>query len=616
MNGILRRPWPWLVLLAVCAYAAALAGDYVFDDVHSIAANPSLHSPVDWWKLCSDPSAFSGGSSRMFRPVLLLSFAANLAVSPEPWALKAGNVLLHALIAWLGHGWLRRLGVARAPAFAALAVFAVHPLASEAINLVSARSEQLLVLGLLLALRGHLRWCRRAGPGPLLAVLGGTLLACGSKETGALLPVLLAVQHAAVHRGRWTWRTFGRACAVLLPVAVCVVGYLVLRKLLLGQATAALLDRAGGDPLSGHGRTLVTQLATMGLLLPRALLQTVVPAGLSFDPPVDFRTSLADPLVLAGWGGVLGLTLAALWPGRGARARRAAVALAWTCALPWILVPLNMPLAEHRLYGPLLGVLGAVAAALPRSWFARASAPARSGAWRTPAFVGLLSVFACLAVGRSLDYRDERQLWQHELASRPTSWRAWWGLGTATLRTGDAPAAVEPLANAHALYPGHVDVLRNYTEALLGLPAGKAQPERALRAATELTEVAPVDPWARALLAEAHLLVGAANGDRAQFEAAERAALSCLEVGEAKGLVYRLAARARRGLGDLPGALAHLDESLAKGIDPVSVRLDRAAVLRDLGRPADAHRELLRAQRQAPFDPAVQAALQLAAPGH
>ena len=33
--------------------------------------------------------------------------------------------------------------------------------------------------------------------------------------------------------------------------------------------------------------------------------------------------------------------------------RRLGTAMLWLVALPWVVVPLNAPLAEHRLYGPL-----------------------------------------------------------------------------------------------------------------------------------------------------------------------------------------------------------------------------------------------------------------------
>jgi tetratricopeptide (TPR) repeat protein len=220
-----------------------------------------------------------------------------------------------------------------------------------------------------------------------------------------------------------------------------------------------------------------------------------------------------------------------------------------------------------------------------------------------------------LSAQRSWLYRDERELWRAELAHNPASFRSWWGLGTSLLRKGDVQGAIEPLAKAHALLPTHFDTLRNYTEALVSLPDAAAEPERALEIAGKLAAASPLDPWARTLQAQAHLQAGRVGGGSDHFVAAEQLALSCLSIAAPKGYVYRLAAQARRGLGDLPGALAHLDASIERGLAPVGVRLDRAAVLRELGRPRDAQRELLVAQREAPGDPAVmQALLQLAAP--
>jgi hypothetical protein len=147
-----RRHGAWvLALLAMVAYATAVAGDFVFDDIHSIAGNPALHDLANLDRLLTDPSAFSGTGNRMYRPVLLVSLALNLAISPAAWSIKLGNVLLHVATTLLALGWLRRLGVPFVGRTAALAIFAVHPLLAEAINLGSARSELLLVFGLLLA---------------------------------------------------------------------------------------------------------------------------------------------------------------------------------------------------------------------------------------------------------------------------------------------------------------------------------------------------------------------------------------------------------------------------------------------------------------------------------
>jgi len=608
-----RRAALLVFVLAWLAYGVALAGDYVFDDLHSVYANPAIHDLGNVGRFWTDPSAFSSGLGRMYRPALLTSFAANWAISPAAWSLKAGNVLLHAGTAVLLFAWAWRLSRALRASAVVAALFAVHPLASEAVNLVSARSEVLAAFGMLVALHAHLSWERTGRAAIAVAgMFAGTVLACGSKETGVVLPVVAAAQAFWLRRAGLPWSRWRRAALGLLPIVAVVVVYLVARKLLLGEATVQLLGRTGDDPTSGHGRSLTVQLATMGTLLPGCVLQTLLPWRLALDPVVEFRDSFTAPAVLAGWGTMLAITVAACWPGPGARMRRIGVVLAWAVAMPWIVVPLNMPLAEHRLYGPLVGLALVAVAALPLVRSPRLVVVAGSVLRVAAPMVLLLGIVHSAL--RSWTYRDERELWRVELAHNPGSFRSWWGLGTSTLRAGDAAGAVEPLARAHALYPAHFDTLRNYVEALVAVPDAAAEPERALAMAAKLGAVSPQDPWARTLLARAHLLAGRCGRGDQHFTAAEELALSCLQIATPKAYVFRLAAEARRGLGDLPGALAHHDASIARGLVPLDLRLERAAVLEQLGRRREARAELLTAQREAPMDPRVLRALMPAAP--
>lgn len=603
----------WLVFaLALLAYGTATAGAFVFDDVHSVAANAAVHDLGNAARFFVDPALFSSDGAVMYRPVLLLSYALNLVFGGGALVVKAGNVLLHGLCAVVALSWAWSLSRSLRASVCLAALFAVHPLASEAVNLASARSELLLVLGLLVALRGHLRALRgRLDGRAVLAVTGGAVLACGCKETGVVLPALCLAQTWWARRAVPGFAGFGRGLWAMAPAVVVVVVYLLARHALLGQVAVPLLDRPGGDPRAGSGRTLVEQLATMGTLLPGVLAQCVWPTPLSLDPKIVFRTSFADPAVLGGWAMMITGSLWALRRGAGARTRRLGVAFAWACALPWIVVPLNAPLAEHRVYGPLLGVLLLTAPCCHR-WLC-----ALRGASLAPAFCGAFAGVLLLGIvssaQRSWLYRDEQELWRAELAHNETSYRAHWGIGTCRVRQMDFAGALPSLARAHALYPGQPEVLMHYVQALIALPDAQAQLDTAMAAADELAAMAERDPWFRSLRAQAWLQAGRVRQDPELCRKAEAFALSCLDVAPAKGLVYQLAASACLARGDRPAALAHLDAAIARGLGVTGVRLDRAALLRELGRVAEADQELARARLQAPFDPLVLRASEAAA---
>jgi tetratricopeptide (TPR) repeat protein len=617
-----------VVVAAFLAYATALAGTFVFDDIHSVAGNPGVQTLANLGRFFVDPNLFSAIGNAMYRPVLLCTFAVDHAAgggSAVPF--KLTNVALHATTAWLLFGLLRAHAVGRAAAVAAAILFAVHPLASEAVNMVSGRSELLCVLGLLLGLRGHLAWLRGSraplrgsraplrGPGAFaFATAAGAVLACGSKETGVLLPALLLAQQLIVAgwpRGRTALRV---AVARLLPAVVVTVVYLAARKALLGQATVALAGRAGNDPMYGHTRDLLTQLSTMAAALPRVLLQVVWPAGLSLDPEVVYyRTPLSWP-PLVGAAGLLSWTWLGLCAPRQRPARTLGTVLAWATALPWVVIPLNLPIAEHRCYGPLAGLAAALGAALDHSpWFRRA---ALWRGWRCACSVRTWLVaapalaFALLAAQRSLDYRDECALWRRVLAQRDGSFRAHWGLGAALLLRGEPAAAETELAHAVAIYPAFRTARRTWIECMLQLPPAEGWPFRALVVAEELTRQKGDDPWYRMLHAHAELEFGIASGDRRAIADAEQRALSCLQIAPPKGLVWRVAARCRRELGDPQGALAHFDTALEHGFDQPALRAERAEALRALGRAGEADRELRAAFARAPFDPAVRAAME------
>ncbi|MHC5065642.1 MAG: glycosyltransferase family 39 protein, partial [Planctomycetota bacterium] len=182
-----------LMICAGIAYFTALWGDFVYDDLHSVRDNTAIRSLSNLPLFFHDLTSFSSLDVKMYRPVLLASFAFDFALSGlSPWAFKLGNIVIHAGCAALLYSLARRLRASHLPALLAGMFFAVHPLASEAVNMISSRSDQLMVFGLLMGMRCHLEAMAGSRWG-LLGTMLAACIACGSKETGVILPVCLLI---------------------------------------------------------------------------------------------------------------------------------------------------------------------------------------------------------------------------------------------------------------------------------------------------------------------------------------------------------------------------------------------------------------------------------------
>ena len=147
-------------LAAVLAYAPALSGTFHYDDEHSVSSNFHIRSLASPLRFFIDPEQFSVDADKaMYRPLVVLSLAMNYAMGGgDPRTFLAFNLLAHigcAMAVWWVAGGL---GASPVGALAAGLLFAVHPLCSEPVNYVSARSESMAVL---LGLMGGGLWLRR-----------------------------------------------------------------------------------------------------------------------------------------------------------------------------------------------------------------------------------------------------------------------------------------------------------------------------------------------------------------------------------------------------------------------------------------------------------------------
>ncbi|MCR4338071.1 MAG: hypothetical protein NUV91_09740 [Candidatus Omnitrophica bacterium] len=207
-----------LVLLVLAAFANILSHD-LFGDTQSIfLENTFYRNPAHITHLFQkdfnmDPTylsttlegiAFSGCIS--YRPVTALSFFADWALwKDKPYGYAWDNILLHMLVTIAVFYLILRLTGQERWAFLAAAMFAVHPIQSEAVNNVGYRSDMLCALFFVLSFLSYLQWRQRStenkkGNAWLAASFLTFLPALFSKETAVTLPAVIVAYEFLRHQ--------------------------------------------------------------------------------------------------------------------------------------------------------------------------------------------------------------------------------------------------------------------------------------------------------------------------------------------------------------------------------------------------------------------------------
>ncbi len=416
-----RLPWAaprhWLLcvsvaVLALAAMAGGIAGPFLFDDVALIHGNHDVHSFAHWskwltgtlWDTNYDPSVASE-MPRYWRPVVLASYALDWSWGQgSPLAFHMTNTIVHALNAGLLFhvlsGWVRR----RWAAWLAAALFAVHPVQTESVAFIAGRTDSLCLLGLLLVVLG-IRTRRAALAQGVAFQLFGVVLAFGSKEAAAVLPVLVCIEFWSEGREPLAWRALRAVFLHALP-------YLVISVLFV----AAYMLSFRGEPVEGPSAFVRAALVAEAWGRYAALLVwpddlTLGRALIHYDS--NGVTWRAD---YAAVGAVI--VLALLFVAWRCRHRAPTVSLG-VLAYGAMLLPVSgvvwigyaVLVSPRFLYLPMVGVCLAVAGAL-------AAVERRQLAAGVACSILLLPC-GIRAFARSCDYDDEQSFWRAEIEQNP-----------------------------------------------------------------------------------------------------------------------------------------------------------------------------------------------------
>lgn len=451
-------PLATLTVLAVALYLPSLNGPFVYDDPNAVSQS----------QLVRDPTALTLFLELSTRPLSDYSYAINYAISGlDTWSYHLTSILLHAAnalllygIAWATFGTtpsVRRYGaVRRTLAWAAAALFAAHPLASESVAYVSSRSEVLAAFWMLLALGsflvGALTARRRLRHVATVALPMATAAGVGSKEIAAVLPFLLALYNwlfLSANRQRAARRSRLIALSVL-PLAIGGA-FLLVRAYL---SPSPMGDYSATAGLFFDRFTRWEYLMTQFGVIVYYLRLAVLPIGQTFDYDWPLARSPFAPQVLIP---LLLLAALVVVAARSARSQPLfTFAVGWTLL---ILAPTSsvMPIAdvavERRMYLPLAGIMLLAAAWL---WDLVQRLPARlrqRPAWTYAGVLSaLLAAFGVLTYQRAVLWGDAIALHEDGVAKTTENPRVRLNLGVTYLNSGQPDRAYETLLVAKTLY--------------------------------------------------------------------------------------------------------------------------------------------------------------------
>lgn len=428
-----------LVLLVLLVYWNSLDASFHFDDYFALT-HPYVIGPGFGLNYRDLPP------NRQFT---YLTFHWNYLVGgTHPQSYHWVNLLLHAanaILVWL----IARRHLAQFPAWLAAALFAVHPLQTEAVTFVYQRA---IVLATFFALLSFFLFLQER----YLWSVGAFVLSLLSKvETGAL-PVFFLLYDLFVRRRRPRFSYY--ALMLGLP-----------------SLGAARLLYLFNNPQSTIGfkmedLSLLTYVLTQARVVWMYLRLVLFPVGLNLDHDVALSQGVLSPpstlLALLALAFLVGIVVWLAW--RGTQPAFWVLGFFVLLAPSSSVIPLRDVMVEHRMYFPLISLFVAAAwllARLPVSQLVR----------------GLVVAFLVVAlsaatIARNQVWQDGVSLWSDVVQKSPQKKRGYINLGKAhaaqgyQLLTQDKPEeAVHHFEQASALLGESADLSNNTGAAYLRL---------------------------------------------------------------------------------------------------------------------------------------------------
>jgi tetratricopeptide (TPR) repeat protein len=451
------------VACATLPYLNILFNGFVYDDDNQVLKNPYLRN-FHFLKeiFTTNVWSFEGVSAvtNYYRPMMTLGYlVCNQLFGMQAYGFHLFSLLLHVLVVCLVFVLAERLTGDRLWAFAAGALFALHPAHTESVAWIAADTDLELTLFYLLAF-GLFQAAARPQGGhskPLLAAMGGAfLLALLSKEPAITLPALATVYEHFYRPDRSETSTHQKMARYGLLWLVAGA-YVLFRIHFLG----ALAPHKGFPELISQ-EIVFSAIALVGQYAGKFLWPVRLCAYYVFHP----SSSLFDFRVLAGLLVILALAALFLvcWRSHERNLRFASFGILWFFAT---LFPVLNPqmlganvFTERYIYLPSVGLAWLFGLLASRLWRRTQARPAGRRALLV-ASIALAGLFAARIVTRNRDWNNDIALYTQTLAVSPDADVILDNLALAFRHQGDEAKAESAWRRVLALHPDDPPALNN-----------------------------------------------------------------------------------------------------------------------------------------------------------
>lgn len=442
-----------LALLVTAAFFNSLLNDFTGDDKALYKNNQFYKETKNLSRLFSRDfvmfptmgnlsavgKPYSGFVS--YRPVCALTFFADYALWKDlPMGHHFSNVLLHLFAVLLVFYFVLRISADNKLAFLTAAIFAVHPVQTEAVNTMGYRSDILMAIFFLSGLLGYFRYLDKRKPGWLVLVGAVYFLGLFSKEAMLAFPIVLFITGRFFAPREKPFKQSSSETALYFGLAVITVFYL--------YAYFFLIPNPYYLQKTPHTLTGLARAALMLKMFGHYISVILNPASLSVLPPL-----YAPPLyplriweLLVPVFVILAACISMIY--FYSRNRPVTFGLIWffIIYLPVSgIVPLLNPLSYRFLYLPSVGLFLAAAVALRymAGGLEKKGSSLKIGLLVQTSLIGLL---AALTIAANVFYSNNIVCCREMIRRFPEGSRPYWILGLENFQAGNRLEAVKYLS--------------------------------------------------------------------------------------------------------------------------------------------------------------------------